>query len=67
MKPESTQIDLQEILALPGSPTKIRTNRNAVQVWLQTTTKNEKGGRKFPARWVGFDAVVDVAICGHPK
>jgi hypothetical protein len=67
MKPDSTQFDLQGILALPGSPTKIRTNRNAVQVWLQTTEKNGNGGRKPRARWVGFDAVVDVAMCGHPK
>lgn len=67
MKSESIQFDLREILALPGNPTKIRTNKNAVQVWLQTAEKNENGGRKPRSRWVGFDAVADVAIYGHPK
>jgi len=67
MKPEDTRVTSQEILAFPGNPTKIRTNKTAVQVWLQTTEKNENGGRKPRARWVGFDAVVDMAMCGHAK
>jgi hypothetical protein len=67
MKREDTYITSQEILAFPGNPTKIRTNKTAVQVWLQTTEKSESGERKPHARWVGFDAVVDVALCGHAK
>jgi len=67
MKPEGTHMDLQEIFAFAGSPTKIRTNKTAVQVWLQVTEKNENGERKPHARWVGFDAVVDVALCGNAK
>src|SRR5262245_22078099 len=67
MKPEDTHVDLQQILALARSTTKIRTNKTAVQVWLKVTGKNENGERKPHTKWVDFDAVVDVALCRHPK
>lgn len=67
MKPEGTHVDLQEIVAVAGSPTKIRTSKTAVQVWLQVADKRENRERKPRATWVGFDAVVDVALCARPK
>lgn len=63
MKSEDFPFDPEHILAPSGTPTKIRTNKTAVQVWLQV---NEKG--KPRDTWVGFTAVVDVALLkGRPK
>ena len=65
MKSEDVSVEPEQILALEGSPTKIRTNKTAAQVWLQV---NEKGERKPRNTWIGFTAVVDVALLsGRPK
>ena len=65
MKSEDVSVEPEQILALEGSLTKIRTNKTAAQVWLQV---NEKGERKPRSTWVGFTAVVDVALLsGSPK
>ena len=65
MKSEDVSVEPEQILAPEGSPTKIRTNKTAAQVWLHV---NEKGERKPRSTWVGFTAVVDVALLsGHPK
>jgi hypothetical protein len=57
MKPEDFPVSPEHILAPPGTPTKIRTNKTAAQIWLQV---NEKG--KPRDTWIGFTAVVDVAL-----
>jgi hypothetical protein len=63
MKPEDFPVSPEHILAPPGTPTKIRTNQTAAQIWLQV---NEKG--KPRDTWIGFTAVVDVALLkGRPK
>ena len=65
MKSEDIPVEAQQILAPPGSPTKIRTNKNAAQVWLQVI---DKGERKPRSTWVGFTGVVDIALLsGRPK
>lgn len=65
MKSEDVSVEPEQILALEGSPTRIRTNKAAAQVWLQV---NLKGERKPRSTWVGFTAVVDVALLsGRPK
>ena len=59
MKTEDAPINPEHILAPAGTPTKIRTNKTAAQVWLQV---EEKGERKLRSTWIGFNAVVDVAL-----
>lgn len=63
MKPEDFPVKPEHILAPPGTPTKIRTNKTAAQVQLQV---KEMG--KPRDTWIGFTAVVDVALLkGRPK
>jgi hypothetical protein len=63
MKPEDMLVSPEHILAPPGTPTKIRTNKTAAQISLQV---NEAG--KCRDTWIGFTAVVDVALLkGRPK
>jgi hypothetical protein len=65
MKPEDAPVNPEQILAPVGTPTKIRTNKTAAQIWLQM---EEKGKREPKSAWIGFNAVVDVALLsGHPK
>ena len=53
------------ILASSGMPTKIRTTKAAVQIWLPVDIKAKGEGRQS---WIPFNAVVDVALLrGHPK
>lgn len=53
------------ILASAGTPTKIRTTKTAVQIWLPLDNKGKGDVRQS---WVPFNAVVDVALLrGHPK
>jgi hypothetical protein len=59
MKTQDVPANHEHILAPAGSPTKIRTNKTAVQVWLQV---DEKGEGKPQSTWIGFNAVVDVAL-----
>ena len=52
------------ILASSGTPTKIRTTKAAVQIWLPVDIKAKGEGRQS---WIPFNAVVDVALLrGHP-
>jgi hypothetical protein len=63
MKPEDLLVSPEHILAPPGTPTKIRTNKTAAQIRLPV---NENG--KSRDTWIGFTAVVDVALLkGRPK
>ena len=65
MKPEDERISPENILAPAGALTKIRTNKTAAQIWLQV---DEKGKHDSRGTWIGFNAVVDVALLrGHPK
>jgi hypothetical protein len=59
MKPEEVPVKPEHILAPTGTPTKIRTNKTAAQVLLQL---DEKGDHKYRNAWIGFNAVVDVAL-----
>jgi hypothetical protein len=62
MKPEEAPVKPEHIFAPTGAPTKIRTNKTAVQVLLQL---DEKGEHKYRNAWIGFNAVVDVALLGR--
>jgi hypothetical protein len=63
MKPEDFPVRPEHILAPPGTPTKIRTNKTAAQIRLPV---NENG--KPRDTWIGFTAMVDVALLKeHPK
>jgi hypothetical protein len=65
MKPDDAPVSPEHILAQAGAPTKIRTNKTAALIWLQV---DEKGKREPRGTWIGFNAVVDVALLsGHPK
>jgi hypothetical protein len=65
MKPEDAPVSSQHILATAGAPTKIRTDKTAALIWLQV---DEKGKHEARGTWVGFNAVVDVALLsGRPK
>jgi hypothetical protein len=65
MKPEDAPFGPEHILAPTGAPTKIRTNKAAALIWLQV---DEKGKREPRGTWIGFNAVVDVALLsGRPK
>jgi hypothetical protein len=65
MKPEDALVSPEHILAPVGAPTKIRTNKTAALIWLQV---DEKGKREPRGTWIGFNAVVDVALLsGRPK
>ena len=62
MKPEDLPVSPEHILAPSGTRTKIRTNKTAVQTWLQVGEKGKPRGS-----WIGFTAVVDVALLkGRP-
>jgi hypothetical protein len=62
MKPEDLPVSPEHILAPPGTLTKIRTNKTAAQIWLRV---DDKG--KPRDTWIGFTAVVDVALLkGRP-
>jgi hypothetical protein len=59
MKPEDAPVSPEHILAPAGAPTKIRTDKTAALIWLQV---DEKGKREPRGTWIGFNAVVDVAL-----
>jgi hypothetical protein len=59
MKTEDVPVNPEHILAPAGTPTKIRTNKTAAQVLLQA---DENGEGKLRSTWIGFNAVVDVAL-----
>jgi hypothetical protein len=65
MKPEDAPVSPEHILAPAGASTKIRTDKTAALIWLQV---DEKGKREPRGTWIGFNAVVDVALLsGRPK
>ena len=65
MKPEDAPVSSRHILATAGAPTKIRTDKTAALIWLQV---DQKGKHEPRGTWVGFNAVVDVALLGgRPK
>jgi hypothetical protein len=65
MKPEDAPVSSQHILATAGTPTKIRTDKTAALIWLQV---DENGKHEPRGTWVGFNAVVDLALLsGRPK
>jgi hypothetical protein len=65
MKPEDIPVGLEHIQAPAGTPTKIRTSKTAVQVWLPV---NKKGKTDARESWIAFNAVIDVALLrGSPK
>jgi hypothetical protein len=59
MKPEDAPVSPEHILAPAGAPTKIRTDKTAALIWLQV---DEKGKHEPRGTWIGFNAVVDVAL-----
>lgn len=59
MKPEEVPVKPEHIQAPVGAQTKIRTNKTAAQVLLQL---DENGDHKYRNAWIGFNAVVDVAL-----
>ena len=61
MKTEDVPVNPERILAPVGTPTKIRTNKAAAEVMLQV---GEKGEHKPRSTWIGFNAVMDVALLG---
>jgi hypothetical protein len=63
MKHEDLTVSPEHILAPPGTPTKIRTSKTAAQILLPV-----KESGKPRDTWIGFTAVVDVALLkGRPK
>ena len=65
MKPEDIPTGLEHILAPVGTPTKIRTSKTVVQVWLPV---NKNGKTDARESWIAFNAVIDVALLrGNPK
>src|ERR1700676_1603203 len=52
--PEDLPLNPKHMPPPPGTPTKIRTNKTAAQIWAQV---NEKGRPRDT--WIGFTAVVD--------
>src|SRR5262245_1106222 len=65
MKPEDIPAGLEHILAPAGTPTKIRTSKTVVQVWLPVNNKGKADARES---WIAFNAVIDVALLrGSPK
>jgi hypothetical protein len=63
--PEVATVSPGCILAAACSPTKIRTEKATVPIWLPVS---EKGKRKSHSTWVSFNAVVDMALLtGRPK
>jgi len=59
MKTEDVPVNPEHILAPAGTPTKIRTDKSAALIWLQV---DNKGKRESRGTWIGFNAVVDVAL-----
>jgi len=65
MKPEDAPDSPEHILAPAGIPTKIRTNRTAVEIWLPVMRNREGDAR---GTWIAFNAVVDLALLSRrPK
>jgi len=63
MKPELAPTNPDTIPFRVGALTKIRTNKNAAQIWLLADQAH--GSRE---QWVPFDAVGDIALLvGHPN
>jgi hypothetical protein len=63
MKPEQAPVKADKIPFRLGALTKIRTNKDAAQIWL--LANRAPGGQ---AEWVAFDAVDDLALLvGYPK
>jgi len=51
------------IRAPARTPTKLRTNKTAVWIWLAVKEKQDSAPRN---KWVGFSGVVDVALLDLP-
>jgi len=63
LKPEDVPAYAQRIQAPPKAPTKLRTNRTAVWLWLGVQQKQDGPWRR---KWVAFTGVVDVALLSLP-
>ena len=65
MKPGDAPISPERILAPVGTVTKIRTKNTLAEIWLPVEKDRKDTSRQS---WVGFNAVVDVALLrGRPK
>jgi hypothetical protein len=65
MKPEDAPITPEHIFAPTGTLTKIRTKKTLAEIWLPVGKERNDAPR---GTWVGFNAVVDVALLrGRPR
>jgi len=63
LKAEDVPADTRGIRAPARTPTKLRTNKTAVWLWLGVQEKQDAPPRK---KWVPFSGVVDVALLSLP-